>query len=67
MGGGPCVIIIGDTGDKAQAIYDICQNDLLAKAETHAPGSFFHSRALALQAALAACVADAQDIALTFK
>ncbi len=67
MGGGPCVIIIGDTGDKAQAIYDICQNDLLAKAETHAPGSAFHTRASALQSAILACLIDAQDIAATYK
>ncbi len=67
MGGGACVIIIGDTGDKANAVYEICQKELLAKAETHAPGSSFHARARALQAAMAACVADAQDIASTYK
>ncbi len=66
-GGGACAAVIIDTGNKATAIKALCDNELLAQSGSPLVSQAFVNRIHALNACVASCLADAQDIADTYK
>ncbi len=66
MGGGACVIIIGDTGNKAQAIKALCDGDLLTYANGPLVSQAFINRIDALNVMISEALSEAQDIAKTY-
>lgn len=71
MGGGPCVIIIGDTGNKANQIKALCDGALLDLANgdwaNRTDATAFENRVTALLASVEDCFTEAQAIVTDFE